>query len=150
MTKSPVIPYLVAILGIIVLWYIVSSLIGNNLLPGPFPTFIRLGQEMGHISFWRHIQSSVYRILRAGMCLFHCCSSGVAAREQPPSRQTLCAVDLFNLSYTQDRFPADNFTLLWFGRCRENYIDYYYYILSIAHYNQGFCPTSGDRDDLRV
>ena len=70
MTKSPVIPYLVAILGVIVLWYIVSSLIGNNLLPGPFPTFIRLGQEMGHVSFWRHIQSSVYRILAGLACAF--------------------------------------------------------------------------------
>lgn len=62
MTKSPIAAYMGTLLVLIGLWYVASLILGNNLLPGPLQTFIRLGQEIGQASFWRHIQSSAYRI----------------------------------------------------------------------------------------
>lgn len=70
MRKLPVMPYLGTILVVIWLWYVFSLVLGNNLLPGPLPTFIRLVEEIGQTWFWKHIQSSAYRILAGLACAF--------------------------------------------------------------------------------
>ena len=63
MRKSAIIPYLWAVFIIIGMWYVFSLSLGQDLLPGPLPTFIMLFRESGRTSFWLHIWASGYRVV---------------------------------------------------------------------------------------
>ncbi|MDY7033504.1 MAG: ABC transporter permease [Thermodesulfobacteriota bacterium] len=70
MRKSAIIPYLGAVFIIIGMWYVFSLLVGQDLLPGPRPTFIMLFRESGRTSFWLHIWASGYRVVAGLVCAF--------------------------------------------------------------------------------
>jgi NitT/TauT family transport system permease protein len=70
MKKFPLLAYLCTLLGLTGLWFVVSAILGDNLLPGPLPTFARLGHEIGQTAFWKHIQASAYRIMGGLICAF--------------------------------------------------------------------------------
>ena len=70
MRRLHVMPYLGTILVVILLWYAFSLLLGNNLLPGPLPTYIKLVEEIKLPLFWMHIEFSAYRIIVGLACAF--------------------------------------------------------------------------------
>jgi NitT/TauT family transport system permease protein len=55
--------YAITILLIYVLWYVLSHLLGNTLLPDPFAVFVQGFHEMGTQAFWQHAEASAFRIL---------------------------------------------------------------------------------------
>lgn len=63
MQKRQFIIYTVTIILIYVCWYILSLLLGSNILPDPFVVFIRGFQEIITIDFWRHAEASLFRLL---------------------------------------------------------------------------------------
>lgn len=66
--KRQIITYLVTIILIYVLWYILSLILGSNLLPDPFIVFGRGFQEIVTTDFWLHVEASVFRLL-AGLAI---------------------------------------------------------------------------------
>ena len=55
--------YAVTILLIYALWYVLSVVLGSNILPDPFLVFLRGFKEIAKASFWLHVEVSVLRML---------------------------------------------------------------------------------------
>ena len=55
--------YGITILAIYLLWYVLSFLLGSNLLPDPLLVFGRGVSEIGAYTFWQHVEASAFRIL---------------------------------------------------------------------------------------
>ncbi len=56
------ITYAVTIVLIYALWYLLSLIMGSNILPDPFHVFLRGFKEIATSSFWLHVQASILRI----------------------------------------------------------------------------------------
>jgi len=61
--RQPLITYLVTIILIYALWYVLSLLLGSNLLPDPFLVLRQGISELDKGLFWSHVGLSLYRIL---------------------------------------------------------------------------------------
>jgi NitT/TauT family transport system permease protein len=68
MRRRQIVTYVVTIILIYVLWYILSLILGSNLLPDPFIVFARGFQEILTEPFWLHVEASVFRLL-AGLVI---------------------------------------------------------------------------------
>jgi NitT/TauT family transport system permease protein len=66
--KRQILTYGATIVIIYVLWYILSLILGNNLLPDPFIVFCRGFQEIATVDFWLHVEASTFRLL-AGLAI---------------------------------------------------------------------------------
>ncbi|MGV8056941.1 MAG: ABC transporter permease [Smithellaceae bacterium] len=67
-SKQQIITYSATIIFIYVLWYILSLILGTNLLPDPFIVFLRGFQEIATADFWLHVEASLFRLL-AGLVI---------------------------------------------------------------------------------
>lgn len=65
MKRQLLLTYLVTIALIYALWYVLSLLLGSNLLPDPFLVLRQGISELDKGLFWNHIGASFYRILAA-------------------------------------------------------------------------------------
>lgn len=63
MNRQPFIAYVVTIVLIYALWYILSLLLGSNLLPDPFLVLRQGISELDKGLFWSHVGASFLRIL---------------------------------------------------------------------------------------
>lgn len=63
MRRKQIITYSITIILIYVLWYILSLILGSNILPDPFIVFQRGFQEIATASFWLHVEASCFRLL---------------------------------------------------------------------------------------
>ncbi|PKN69362.1 MAG: ABC transporter permease [Deltaproteobacteria bacterium HGW-Deltaproteobacteria-10] len=68
--KRQVITYSATIILIYVLWYILSLILGSNLLPDPFIVFLRGFQEIATADFWLHVRASLFRLLTSLVIAF--------------------------------------------------------------------------------
>jgi NitT/TauT family transport system permease protein len=67
-SKRQIVTYSATIILIYVLWYILSLILGSNLLPDPFIVFLRGFQEIATVDFWLHVEASSFRLL-AGLLI---------------------------------------------------------------------------------
>ena len=67
-SKRQIITYSATIILIYILWYILSLILGSNLLPDPFIVFLRGFQEIATADFWLHVEASSFRLL-AGLVI---------------------------------------------------------------------------------
>ncbi len=67
-SKRQIVTYSATIILIYVLWYILSLILGSNLLPDPFIVFLRGFQEITTVDFWLHVEASSFRLL-AGLLI---------------------------------------------------------------------------------
>ena len=63
MIKRQPVTYAVTIILIYAAWYVVSLLLGSNILPDPFLVLRQGIREIGEPIFWGHVQASAFRIL---------------------------------------------------------------------------------------
>jgi NitT/TauT family transport system permease protein len=63
LNRKLLITYLVTILLIYALWYVLSLLLGSNLLPDPFLVLRQGISELDKGLFWSHVAASLFRIL---------------------------------------------------------------------------------------
>jgi NitT/TauT family transport system permease protein len=63
MKKQQIIIYIITISLIYILWYLLSIIFGNNILPDPFIVLSRGFKEITKTSFWIHVQASTLRML---------------------------------------------------------------------------------------
>jgi NitT/TauT family transport system permease protein len=63
MRRQQIIIYAVTIFLIYALWYLLSVILGSNILPDPFLVFLRGFKEITKVSFWLHVEASLLRIL---------------------------------------------------------------------------------------
>jgi NitT/TauT family transport system permease protein len=63
MRKQQIIIYAITIFLIYVLWYLLSVILGSNILPDPFLVFQRGFKEIAKASFWLHVEASLLRML---------------------------------------------------------------------------------------
>lgn len=63
MRRQQVIIYAITILLIYAVWYLLSLILGSNILPDPFLVFQRGFKEIAKASFWVHVEASVLRML---------------------------------------------------------------------------------------
>jgi NitT/TauT family transport system permease protein len=63
LNRKLLITYLVTILLIYTLWYVLSLLLGSNLLPDPFLVLRQGISELDNGLFWSHVAASLFRIL---------------------------------------------------------------------------------------
>jgi NitT/TauT family transport system permease protein len=63
MRKQQIIIYAVTIFLIYALWYVLSLVLGSNILPDPFLVFLRGFKEIAKASFWLHVEASLLRML---------------------------------------------------------------------------------------
>jgi NitT/TauT family transport system permease protein len=63
MRKQQAVIYAITIFLIYALWYLLSEVLGNNILPDPFLVFVRGFKEITKTSFWLHVEVSVLRML---------------------------------------------------------------------------------------
>jgi len=63
MRKQQIIIYAITIFLIYVLWYLLSVILGSNILPDPFLVFQRGFREIAKASFWLHVEASLLRML---------------------------------------------------------------------------------------
>lgn len=63
MKRQLLVTYLVTILLIYALWYLLSLLLGSNLLPDPFLVLRQGLREIERAVFWNHVAASLYRII---------------------------------------------------------------------------------------
>ncbi|MCX8021191.1 MAG: ABC transporter permease [Syntrophorhabdaceae bacterium] len=63
MRKREVMAYGVTVVLIYVLWYILSNILGSNILPDPISVFIQGFKEIGDKKFWFHVKASTFRIV---------------------------------------------------------------------------------------
>lgn len=63
MKRQQIIIYAVTIFLIYALWYLLSVVLGSNILPDPFLVFLRGFKEIAKASFWVHVEVSVLRML---------------------------------------------------------------------------------------
>jgi NitT/TauT family transport system permease protein len=61
--RQLLIAYLITIVLIYALWYVLSLLLGSNLLPDPFLVLRQGISELDRIIFWNHVGVSFFRIL---------------------------------------------------------------------------------------
>ena len=57
--------YLFTLIGLLIVWQIVSIIAGSIALPGPLAVFDRLADDARTLLYWQHIAASVYRIVAA-------------------------------------------------------------------------------------
>ncbi|HEY3277037.1 MAG TPA: ABC transporter permease [Syntrophorhabdaceae bacterium] len=62
MKKRLLLAYAATILVIYALWYVLSLLLGSELLPDPFVVFSQGFEEIGKSTFWGHVGASAFRI----------------------------------------------------------------------------------------
>jgi NitT/TauT family transport system permease protein len=63
MRRQQIIIYAVTIFLIYALWYVLSLVLGSNILPDPFLVFLRGFKEIAKASFWLHVEASLLRML---------------------------------------------------------------------------------------
>ncbi len=63
MRRQQIIIYTVTIFLIYALWYLLSVILGSNILPDPFLVFLRGLKEITKASFWLHVEVSLLRML---------------------------------------------------------------------------------------
>jgi NitT/TauT family transport system permease protein len=63
MRRQQIIIYAITIFLIYVLWYLLSVILGSNILPDPFLVFQRGFREIATASFWLHVEASLLRML---------------------------------------------------------------------------------------
>jgi NitT/TauT family transport system permease protein len=63
MRRQQIIIYAITIFLIYVLWYLLSVILGSNILPDPFVVFQRGFKEIAKASFWLHVEASLLRML---------------------------------------------------------------------------------------
>lgn len=62
MKREQVKAYAITIFLIYAVWYLLSLLLGSNLLPDPIIVFAQGGREIVQYSFWEHVFASSFRI----------------------------------------------------------------------------------------
>jgi NitT/TauT family transport system permease protein len=70
MKKREIFAYVITVLLIYALWYVLSFLLGSNILPDPFVVFSRGFEEVRDHLFWGHVAASAFRILSALVIAF--------------------------------------------------------------------------------
>ncbi len=65
MKKGQVITYGITIILIYTIWYILSLMLGNTILPDPIIVFTQGFREIRQYSFWEHVGASAFRIITA-------------------------------------------------------------------------------------
>lgn len=68
MRKRQAITYAITVFLIYAFWYVLSLVLGSNILPDPFVVFLRGFEEIGKSAFWIHVEISLIRMLSA-LCL---------------------------------------------------------------------------------
>ncbi|MDD2302792.1 MAG: ABC transporter permease [Eubacteriales bacterium] len=63
MKRRTIAIYAATILFIYFLWYVLSLLLGSNILPDPLKVFARGFEEIATGAFWIHVEASVLRLL---------------------------------------------------------------------------------------
>jgi NitT/TauT family transport system permease protein len=63
MRRKQITIYAVTIFLIYALWYLLSLILGSNILPDPFLVFLRGFKEIAKASFWVHVEVSLLRML---------------------------------------------------------------------------------------
>jgi NitT/TauT family transport system permease protein len=63
MRNRQAVTYIVTIFLIYSLWYLLSIILGSNILPDPFLVFLRGFKEIAKSSVWLHVEVSVLRML---------------------------------------------------------------------------------------
>ncbi len=63
MRRQQVIIYAITILLIYAVWYLLSLILGSNILPDPFLVFQRGFREIAKATFWVHVEASVLRMI---------------------------------------------------------------------------------------
>ncbi len=63
MKKRQISIYIITILLIYAVWYLLSLILGSNILPDPFLVFQRGFKEIVKASFWVHVEASLLRML---------------------------------------------------------------------------------------
>ncbi len=63
MKKRQISIYIITILLIYAVWYLLSLILGSNILPDPFLVFQRGFREIVKASFWVHVEASLLRML---------------------------------------------------------------------------------------
>jgi NitT/TauT family transport system permease protein len=63
MRRQQITIYAVTIFLIYALWYVLSLILGSNILPDPFLVFLRGFKEIAKASFWLHVEASLLRML---------------------------------------------------------------------------------------
>ena len=63
MRRQQITIYVVTIFLIYALWYLLSVVLGSNILPDPFLVFLRGFKEIAKASFWIHVEVSLLRML---------------------------------------------------------------------------------------
>lgn len=72
MAKKGRLPVVVSIVGVLIIWQLVTTLgnINKAFLPSPKDTFLQLGSSIFTIEFWKDLWSSWYRVILAFMLSF--------------------------------------------------------------------------------
>ena len=63
MKRSQAITYCVTIVLIYAIWYVLSLVLGSNILPDPVAVFIQGIREIREYAFWKHAAASTFRII---------------------------------------------------------------------------------------
>jgi NitT/TauT family transport system permease protein len=63
MKRQQIIVYAVTIFLIYALWYVLSLVLGSNILPDPFLVFLRGFKEIAKAPFWIHVEASLLRMM---------------------------------------------------------------------------------------
>jgi NitT/TauT family transport system permease protein len=63
MRRQQIIIYIVTVFLIYALWYLLSVVLGSNILPDPFLVLSRGLKEIAKTSFWLHVEASLLRML---------------------------------------------------------------------------------------
>jgi len=63
MKRRAIAVYAATILLIYLAWYVLSLVLGSNILPDPFKVFARGFEEIATGAFWGHVEASVLRLL---------------------------------------------------------------------------------------
>ena len=63
MKRQQIIIYIITIFIIFSLWYLLSIILGSNILPDPFFVFQRGLEEITKTTFWVHTRVSFFRII---------------------------------------------------------------------------------------
>lgn len=65
MKRRTIAIYSFTVVFIYVVWYVLSLLLGSNILPDPLKVFVRGLEEVTTAAFWAHVEASAARLLAA-------------------------------------------------------------------------------------
>lgn len=70
MKRRTIAIYVSTVAFIYILWYVLSLLLGSNILPDPLKVFLRGFEEAATLEFWVHVKASTLRLLAALISAF--------------------------------------------------------------------------------